>query len=940
MPNPEQGPEEQGVLGTWQTISLEVPDFLEPVREAIDAFFSFLIQILNILIAVLEILKVFASGLLDPLITFIEAIRDLIEALLNDLRQLGIYIHGDFYLLDGPDFAALKGGYLNYEARMVARLTDTSDPNRPDISSFSTCLAVFLYVSADIRGINRILQLIKAILALFRRKFPGRLQNQVTNIQATYGYDGATIFSFNKGFFRAFKLKKENFEDNVAEPYNAVNLTWQMAPIPGQDIPSNPIMAPAGFLVEFSTLEQPLKVVCERVIEGSAQDMELQNQPAKTEVVDCLDEEGNPILIRGGAEALKLEGQVDWNDAVNVQGEFKTGAVRAYAIRNLSTNSPIQLSDLQEGDRHYLQRTFFVPFAQNLFFPGKGYGATFEFKDMPYAAEWELNTTPFSVNRGKLRRTNDTVQPERYFVRIRAVSSVIKDEDDYQFLVNATTLGDRDGPVLPIAKSDEMDLNDAGPPSFVVPILFPDASTQLYLQAVGEALAILALSRADLPVLLGKEGPVDFPAATTQILADGLYEPFWEGYQDRARLPTGLEEIAQFLMVRLIGRRQIKKFFNEADASVPKFRRKLFINCINLTNRMLSQNLPPLPARQLVVERAEDLLNFQILRSLTDSIITTVDPNFPSSGLEGGSPIELCQSDDLVFGLGPNPLSLAIGDSRAADSIPVLTSDRTILPRSPHFFFAEQGTTRRGRGSADMSPVVYSREGTRLRDIDFFRNLVPDSVYEGAQFALQVAVGPQVRPKERGWIAFRVFPQGIPSIDRFFDQILALLRAVQAAIESIAETIRRYIEFLQSRLRELQTFLNRLNALIQRLLRFFFSITPAAGLIVVAPGTDGVTTALLTAQNKPLEPANPQADSYAGGIVLFAGGIPNLAIDIFRALFKGEDVGEAAGGALPPLEFPSPGEAFGNTAEEFKKIKEARQELAQAGEELVEGEEP
>jgi hypothetical protein len=172
--------------------------------------------------------------------------------------------------------------------------------------------------------------------------------------------------------------------------------------------------------------------------------------------------------------------------------------------------------------------------------------------------------------------------------------------------------------------------------------------------------------------------------------------------------------------------------------------------------------------------------------------------------------------------------------------------------------------------------------------MEFFRNLVPDSVYEGAAFVLHVAAGPQMRPQERGWIAFRLFPQGIPSIDRFFDQILALLRTIQAAIESIAETIVRYIEFLQARLRELQAFLNRLNALIQRLLNFFLAIVPAAGLVVVAPGTDGVTNALIGSQNKPIPPANAEQDSYGGGIVLFAGGIPNLAIDVFAALFKGD----------------------------------------------------
>jgi hypothetical protein len=126
---------------------------------------------------------------------------------------------------------------------------------------------------------------------------------------------------------------------------------------------------------------------------------------------------------------------------------------------------------------------------------------------------------------------------------------------------------------------------------------------------------------------------------------------------------------------------------------------------------------------------------------------------------------------------------------------------------------------------------------------------------------------------------------GLPELDRFFDKILALLRSIQAAIDSIAETIRRYIEFLQSRLRELQAFLNKINALIQRLLRFFFSITPAAGLILVAEGTQGVISGLIASQNKPTNPPATERDSYGGGVILVAGGIPNIVLDLFRALF-------------------------------------------------------
>jgi len=886
MANPEQGPQEQGVLGTWQTVSLEVPDFLEPVREAIDAFFSFLIRILDILIAVLEILKVFATGLLDPLIAIIEALKRIIEQILNDLRQLGIYIHGDFYVLEGPDFQALRGGYLPFEGRMVGRLNDTNDPNRPDISELSTCIAVFLFAQADIRGVNRIIQLIKSILALFSRKYPvKRMQNQVTNVQATYGYDGATIFSFNKGLFRGFRFTRDA---EINYPYNAVNLTWQMAPIPGGTFPDTPVLPPAGFLVEFSTLEQPIKVVCERVIAGSAQDMELQNQPTKTEVVDCLDEDGNQILLRGGVQQLDIASGVNWNDALDITGALKSDAVRVYGVKNLSDRSPIALDQMQDGDKYFLQKTFYVPFAQNLFFPGKGFGATFLFEDMPYAAEWDLNTGLFGG--GKIDRINDNAQPERFFVRVRAVTREIKSATDYQFSVDQNSLRDRtsggDGPVLQLRKADVMDISDAGPPSPVTPILFPDASTQEYLRAVSEALAVMALSRADLPVLIGKDGdPVPrFPG----VLANGLKEPFWQAYEGHARLATGIEDIAKFMMVRITGRRQIRKFFEETDASVAKFRRKLFINIVNYTNRLLTQNLPPLPARQLAVERAQDLLNFQAFFSADGGIRTTVDPNQEAQSDEtGGSLLELLQDQETGQGVAPNPYAMDIGDGRAADRVEAVIAQSSVLPRAPHFFFAEQGEDL-VRGSVDSAPVLYNRSGNTVDSIEFVRNALPDGVYQGAAFVLQVAAGPAVRPQERGWIAFRVFPQGIPSIDRFFDQIIALLRSIQAAIESIAETIVRYIEYLQSRIRELQAFLNRINALIQRLLRFFFAIQPASGLVVVAPGTSGVINALIGSQNKPITPPNPQSDSYGGGLVLLAGGIPNLALDVFRALFKGD----------------------------------------------------
>ena len=877
MANPEQGPLEQGIVGQWQTVSLAVPDFLEPVRESIDVFFTTLVNILNILVQILEVLKVFATGLLDPVIAIIEQIQRLIEAILNDLRQAGIYIHGDFYVLDGPDFQSLRGGFLQYERRMLNRLSNTRDPNRPDISEFSTCIAVFLYAGTDIRGINRIVQLISSILGLFNRRVPvPRLQNQVYNVQASYGYDGATIFSFNKSFFRDGNPRSGDGVNNPASPYNAVNLTWEMAPLPGVPFPDIPSSPPAGFLVEFSTQRQGLPLVYERAIEGTTEELTLTNPLAKREAAQLIDEEGNPILLTGGADQVNVVGPVNFNDRISLAtGETLPDATRAYAISRLADPAPIPLNLLRQGSNYYLQRTFFVPALQGVFFSGKQYGATFTFDQMPFSAEFEEGFG------GRVQRINDSQRPEQFFVRVRAVTSAIKSNTDWQYRIDETVLRDRDGPIATINASPTVSYNDRGPSSTVTEVLFPDASTEIWLRLVSEALAILVLARADLAVLQGAEGtPLDFPATSGQTTAGGVIPTQWGQFSGNARLSTQLENIATFMMPQLVGRRQVRKYFDEAGVDPATFRRKLYINVINTTNRLFSSNTPPLATRQLAVQEAEALQNFRINFTET-GFSTSQDPTV------GTSLLGLLVSDDPVQGIGVNPSSLGVRAERTQALLSFQTRRNTVLARSPHFFEATRPGSDIVVGSVDNVPVLYSRQGANIQEIAYIRNLIPDDVYEAAAFVLQLAVGPEVGPVENGWIAFRLFPQGIPTIDRFFDQILSLLRSIQAAVESIAETIRRYIEFLQSRIIELQAFLNRINALIQRLLRFFLSVTPAAGLVVVAPGTQGVINALVTAENKPIELNPAERDSYGGGVVLLAGGIPNIALDIFRSFFQG-----------------------------------------------------
>lgn len=876
MPNPEQGPEQQGALGTWQTVNLGIPDFLEEVRQAVDQFFSLLIQILNILLQILEILKTFAIGFLDPIIALIEALLALIEAILNDLRQAGLYIHGDFYVLEGPEFRNLLGGFTAYERRMITRLVDRRDPNRPNISSLSACVAVFFYVSVDISALERLIRLIKGILALFNRRIElPRSLGAVVQLRATYGFDGASVTSFTKpGFFptRA-QLKNEKLSD----AFNAVNITWRMAPTPGNFLTTFAQFPPSGFLVEVSTIAQGITVQYDKPIKGAN---EGQEDNKGRDVGTAINEDGQPIVLYGGVDQIQIGAGMEFNEGVTggLFPALKPLATRVFGVKSLSDAAPIQFSDLKDASgNYYIQRTFYTSGFAGAFFPGKGYGITIPFEDMPIDAEFDYQ--------GGLAEFKPDKRPSKYFVRVRAVSKAIKSPADFAYDASRVVFDDLGNPVtLPLVNSAEVNLNDIGPLSAPLEIVFPGAFTEEYLRCVVSALAVMALSRADLPVKVGTKSTggaapaihtLSFPPTEEDLEYPGTSNS-WAAYVGTARKYTQLEDLAGILMPQLLGRKWRIENFYESTANLAKWRKRLLARCVNLTNRMYLGNRPPASLEQTVVTTCKNLLEFtfEIGVSQGGTLVVTEDLTI----------IEALSSRENKSGLAPNPMSIGI---TSPDQNSQQVEDLSVLARAEHFFqTARGGDASQGViGSVDKSPVVYSRKNNlQIDSMEFCRNAFSDEIYEQAAFALRVAVGPFQKPQEKGWIAIRLFPQGIPAIDRFLDELLALLRSIRAALQAITDLIKRFIEFLQSRIIELQALLNRINAMIQNLLRFFVGIPAAAGLVVVSPGTDGVLSALVSAANKPYD--SPAA--YGGGVVLLAGGIPTIALDLFKALVQGD----------------------------------------------------
>ena len=93
----------QGVAdatGTWYQGKLfEWPPELMEWKEAVNDAAMWLLAVLEIAASILEFVKAFLMAFLNPLATLLDQIIKLINQFLKDLQQMGIYFHGDHWLL-------------------------------------------------------------------------------------------------------------------------------------------------------------------------------------------------------------------------------------------------------------------------------------------------------------------------------------------------------------------------------------------------------------------------------------------------------------------------------------------------------------------------------------------------------------------------------------------------------------------------------------------------------------------------------------------------------------------------------------------------------------------------------------------------------------------------------------------------------------------------
>jgi hypothetical protein len=841
----------------WATLEFSLEPLLKPILpilETIDGVLSALIAILNIVQKILDVIKVFLFGLLDPIRALVELIIEEIRRIIQDLRQIGVYLAGDWALVDPSNgFADIIGGYAAYEQRMTQRLLDTGDPNRPNFSSSSVALAVFLYASSG--DISVILRAIYAIMKLFGRA--DLLGNKApyqtpTAPQILFGSSAAGIASF--------RTLGKTFSSDTP---NSISISWAMPTGTSKSPIRNP--SPKGFLIHVSTIESGLEVLT--LTSNPISPNPVTPNRITGSAIDPVT--GFPLRLFGGISDIgAADDPRDFSGVESPNPQAPLLCLRKDQVTPLIKPSTLKPSG---GGPPLLGNTYFVRMSDlspQRIGGGTRYTATIPLEDLPLDVSFRGGSDGFAEIEGS------PYQPQNYWIRVRALTrnyaDFIRDSGTSGNLLSPASLYESPVRIYQITNSDIKgaatqngiitpqttgtpnttsaqvsfkDLTSAGGPGVVI---VPTGSQLAYQEALQSALVLAILCRADLTE--------QTPQNTQNVYVEGT--------------ALGFEEaVREFLAQFQVG----PDFFKESRPQV--FREKIKRLVLSLP-----PNSPPSGVVDSILESCQNLLEFTW---------NEIDGDYPeltilqSIGI-GGDPEE-------TSGLGANPFcrTLPKKDLQWAYASGVTTGNRAGPQRSPCFLERRVPGIGwvQGGGSADLSPILYNDRVSRS-PVKYVRNAVYDYnaqiLLKEASLVLRVALSAYALPAtDGGWLAIRLMPQALVPLDLLLEKVDRFLQGVLDGLQGIIDQIIRYIESVQARIFQLQALLELIRSLLRSIQ--LFQLPSLSALVMVESGTGGIVTGLITSENKPQDDAN----DYGAGVVAIAGGIPTVLLEILALLFSG-----------------------------------------------------
>lgn len=910
---------EQPIVNKWVEGEIALPTELKDLANTVSTILTPIISTLELSNALAQQLKDVAPVFPDnPALAFINGLVENIFNYIDDLRNLGFYLAGDFNLLSWP-FKELEGGFNRYERRMISRLMDNRDETRPQFTEESQVVALFCYASApDLDFLAEpLVNLIKFAKLLSVATQNANYLPTPTSVKVLYS-------NSNIGFQDIISvIKSGKLPEKIEISWSASSVAFSGNPLSkaGAQIP-----APDGFLIEISTLKDGLPIFYEQPKKDQP-----PNQIGKTvtEKGQLKNPDGKPLSIFGGIKQLDVPNAFDYLATQDSQGFLNPEKRRIFAKIN-NVNIPLSLID-----DSILQKTFYVDskdlLIRKLMTPKEDvFRVEIPLKDLPRQATFERDGISAKKKIGDISGT--------YYVKIRAVGSAIQNPNDFRYTIQETDFL-KAGIVQANYKETSENITpsekvDFGVPSTATSFVIPHRNTSLFLESLTCALVVLLLSRSDLPVITNLMANKNLPSelvALSGLVEDALADEMLQGksntvLQDVAAKETGLEGFSE-IRKNLFEGIFVRDLFKQERLSQVSFRQAIFNACQKVASNLYQKMNPSASVEKSFVEKSALLRSWK-WKDSKNVEIGNFRSLFPNTTI-----LESMQSFETNSGVAANPFSIGLPEDKEIDvfyssamgsrkdgflqtapqskheSLPSEVDEnqkKEILAKKPHLetlFDQIPHTTKNGKksyqvpelfsspketyvlGSADYSPVFYvdfpalaSNKGGK---IFYCRNLIDDEIYQQAATVLQIASASKTRPENDGaWKNIQLL-EAIPDFKELIKVLEAGLLSLKKGLQGGRDTIENYVNFLDKRIKEMKEYLKRIKTLIKA--PFDFAITNNITILpVVANGTQDLINRFLQAQGKP----KSSQSEYTFGFVFVAGGLPAFAVSFLMALAK------------------------------------------------------
>lgn len=860
--------------GQWGGLQIRfsVPEIQEAIT-AVNGVFDLIITALDIALTVLNIIKSFVSSILNPVRAIIQQLIQALQNVILDFRKAGFYVNGDWYLLGDTTRDQLRGGYQGYQRRMLTRLLDRTDLERPTFTDSTTVLALFLYVGVNISFVDGLadtsrFNLINQLVAGFAQFFgfsispsplpiPAGVRAQFaggTTRRPTGGAPASSVATFRATLSRTLGR-------------TSTILQWGLAQSPQTNsaVPTPPV-PPDGFLVEISVFPDGLYAgylaptpastggVAGVPPEGSDETPSSYSTGLYQEA-----DTGRPLQIFGGKDSIKIDEGVDWNASFDGT-TLRPGARPAFFLTSLDSTQLIRSNvfDGPDTTKYYNQRTIYVPHAEVLAqaLVGGVYSLELTADDLPWQTPILEDGTP---------DFDHAVKATTAFVRVLSCSNKVVAKDTFRWNLIPVTTPESANIVPAAVGTTGLGVADRSSPSPITNVTFPLPEADVYIQAINTALAVMVLSRSDLTL---PDSTLD-PSLVT-VLAEEVTIPGTDTQVQRQAtfVATGLESFAQNLLP-LFG--NPRDYFS-SNAQPASFGTDLRSKIGVLADQIVEHqgNLP-----QALLRSQLALFNRLVEWTWSDSEVEGASGNaaldvsilqsLTTTDAEGGElPMYVAKNAQSFFNYQTAPTRSVV----RASELGVLAT----YTQEDHGF--GWGIDQIPNSSRE-APIVVPRGGTSAF---YARKLFTNEVYSDAARVLGLVVAESTATG--GWISFRPFASvgNLSGLQDVASLIQNFLESVAAGIQGGEDLILHFISMLEQRVREIQEIIRRIRSYLA--IPLSIEIPDAVGLALVANGMNGVVSGLTTANNQPTD--GPQV--HTGGIVILAGGVPAIITDLILLL--------------------------------------------------------